>query len=37
MGRGFELLEVRRRDGSNDEKWRKGAVIGRSLEVIKGR
>ena len=37
LRRGFEILEVRRRDESKDEKWRKGAAIGRSPEVIKGR
>lgn len=25
LGRGFKVLEVRRRDRSKDEKWRKGA------------
>ena len=37
LRRGFEILEVRRRDESRDEKWRKGAAVGRSPEVIKGR
>lgn len=37
MRRGLATSEVRRRDESEDEKWRKGAAIGRSPEVIKGR
>lgn len=37
LGRGFEVLEVTIKDGSKDEKWRKGAAIRRTWEVRKGR
>lgn len=37
LGRGFEILEVKIKDGSKDEKWRKGAAIRRTWEVRKGR
>lgn len=36
-GPGCEVLEVRGRDGSKDEKWRQRVARGRSREVRKGR